>query len=423
MFVSRLLDTVCPPRLGRRFRWLLASSWTTNIGDGIAMAAGPLLVASQTDDARLVALAALLRGLPWLLFGLHAGAIADRLDRRTIVVVGNIVRVVVLALLCASLWTGVVSITLVLVVLFALGTAEVFVDNTAGTLTPMFVAKADLGIANSRLQAGFLTANQLVGPPVGAFLFAAGMAWPFVTQLVSVLLGVVLVARIGSTRDQVKADTGTRVRHDIVEGVRWLWRHAAIRTLALVILTFNITWGAAWSVLVLWALHRVGMGELGFGLLTTASALGGMVGTVSYGWLERRFDPATLMKVCLLLEVLMHAGLALTTVPWVALVIMFGFGVYAFVWLNVSQTVRQRAVPTEFQGRVGSVYLIAVFGGMVIGQGLGGVIAEEWGLAAPFWFAFVGSAITLALVWTRLARIAHAEEPTGEVPRPTASPH
>ena len=65
--------------------------------------------------------------------------------------------------------------------------------------------------------------------------------------------------------------------------------------------------------------------------------------------------------VCLLLGVLMHAGLALTTVPWVALAIMFGFGAYAFVWLNVSQTVRQRAVPTEFQGRVGSVYLIAVF--------------------------------------------------------------
>ena len=107
----------------------------------------------------------------------------------------------------------------------------------------------------------------------------------------------------------------------------------------------------------------------------------------------------------------MHLALALTTVPWLALLIMFGFGAYAFVWLNVSQVVRQRAVPMELQGRVGSVYLIFVFGGMVIGQGIGGVIAEQWGLAAPFWFAFVGSGITLALVWSRLSSIAHAEEP------------
>src|SRR5690606_33374096 len=119
---------------------------------------------------------------------------------------------------------------------------------------------------------------------------------------------------------------------DIVEGVRWLWRHAAIRTLALVIASFNITWGAAWSVLVLWSLNRVGVGEVGFGLLTTASAVGGILGTTAYGWLERRFDPATLMRPCLLLEVLMHGALALTTVPWVALALMFGFGLYSIIW-------------------------------------------------------------------------------------------
>ena len=72
------------------------------------------------------------------------------------------------------------------------------------------------------------------------------------------------------------------------------------------------------------------------------------------------------------------------------------------MWGTLSNAVRQRAVPTEFQGRVGSVYLVGLFGGLVIGQGLGGVIADQWGLAAPFWFAFVGSGLTLALVWLEL---------------------
>ena len=83
----RLVDTVAPARLGVGFRWLLASSWISNLGDGISIAAGPLLVASQTDDAFLVALAATVQWLPQLLFGLYAGALSDRLDRRLLVVI------------------------------------------------------------------------------------------------------------------------------------------------------------------------------------------------------------------------------------------------------------------------------------------------------------------------------------------------
>ena len=94
--MSRLVDAISPPRLGRSFRWMLASSWVSNIGDGISLAAGPLLVASETSDPLLVALAALLQRLPWLLFGLHAGVLADRVDRRLIVVTVDLARAAVL---------------------------------------------------------------------------------------------------------------------------------------------------------------------------------------------------------------------------------------------------------------------------------------------------------------------------------------
>ena len=84
--LSRLAELVAPARLGRSFRWLLASSWVTNLGDGITLAAGPLLVASQTHNPLAVAMAALLQRLPWLIFGLYAGVVADRLSRRAIVI-------------------------------------------------------------------------------------------------------------------------------------------------------------------------------------------------------------------------------------------------------------------------------------------------------------------------------------------------
>lgn len=409
--MSKLVEAVLPRRLGRSFRWLVASSWTSNLGDGIALAAGPLLVASQTDSAFLVALAAMLQRLPWLLFGLWAGALADRLDRRLVVIIANAVRALVIAVLCVFVGAGTVSITMVLTAMFLYGVAEVFADTTQQTLLPALVRPADLGTGNQRMQAGFLAANQLVGPPLGAFLFAAGMVWPFVVQVVCVALAVVLVARItapaGTSFTNVR-DSESHVRKDIAEGLRWVWRHAPVRTLCIVILVFNITWAAPWGVLVKYSLDHLHMSEVGYGLLTTATGLGGVVGVLSYGWLERHVNLATLIRVCLTLEVLTHGAFALTTTGWVAIALMFEFGVYVFVWGTLSTTIRQRAVPKEFQGRVASINMICVFGGLVLGQGIGGVIAEYWGLVAPWWFAFAGAGVTLVLVWRSLSHVAHA---------------
>lgn len=410
MLVTDLVETLLPSRLGHGFRWLVGSSWVTNLGDGMLIAAGPLLVASQTRNPILVSASMLALTVPWLLFGLLAGALADRLDRRLVIMTANAVRGVVLAGLCVAIVTDHVDITVVLVAMVAMGTAETFVDATAGTLTPMLVAKEDLGVANARLMAGMITGNQLVGPAVGALLFAAGMAWPFVLTVVCIAAGIALVARIGTPPGAVREQVDTHIRQDIADGVRWLLGNPPVRTLAIIIVVFNVTWAAPWAVLVLWALERVGIDEAGFGLLTTASALGSLLGTFAYGRLERAVPLAVLMRTVLLAEVLFHLAMALTTSPWAAYPLMFFFGAYAFVWGTLSQAVRQRAVPAELQGRVGSVYMICVMGGMLLGSLLGGLIAHGWGVAAPWWFAFVGSGVTLVLVWRSLGLIAHADE-------------
>jgi MFS family permease len=419
-------ELVAPRRMGRDFRWLLASSWTSNVGDGVALAAAPLLIASMTSSPLLVAAGAILQFLPWLLFGLHAGAIADRFDRRRLVMFANAARAVVLAGLCVFLVTGVANIWIVLAVAFLYGTAEVFVDTAGSTLLPMLVQPADLGIGNARLQAGYLVANQFAGPPLGAFLFAAGTAWPFLLEIVCVSLAVVLISRMARTPVPPRESAEPpRVHTDIAEGLRWLWRNPPVRMLVLIILLFNVTWAAPWGVLVLYATEHLHMGAVGFGALTTASAVGGLLATVSFGWLERHVSFATLMRVVLSLEVLMHLSFALTTTGWVALVIMFFFGAYAFVWGTISTTVRQRLVPAALQGRVASVNMVGVFGGMVIGQALGGVIAEIWGLTGPWWFAFAGAALTLVFVWKPISQIVSAkpavQAPTVQAPTDQAS--
>ncbi|WP_300614057.1 MFS transporter [Trebonia sp.] len=406
--MSRLADLVAPARLGRDFRWLLASSWVTNLGDGITLAAGPLLVASQTRNPLAVAMAAFLQRLPWLLFGLYAGVVADRRSRRAIVIATGLARVVILLLLIASILTRRVDTAVVLAALFLFGVNEAFGDTTTATLLPMLVGKRDLGMANSRALTGVVVWNQLAGPPVGAALFAAGRALPFVSETVCVLAGVLAISRVRLPVPGPAAPA--RVREDIREGWRWLWAHPAVRTLAITIFTFNVTFGAAWSVLVLYARERLGMSALGFGLITTAMAVGGLLGTASYGWLERRVRLGVIMRGGLIIETLTHLALALTRWAWFALIVFVIFGAHAFIWGTTSTSVRQRAVPAEFQGRVGSVYLTGMVGGIVIGSAIGGAVASAWGITAPFWFAFAGSAIILALIWRSLLHIAHSDE-------------
>ena len=116
------------------------------------------------------------------------------------------------------------------------------------------------------------------------------------------------------------------------------------------------------------------------------------------------------MRIGLIVETLTHLILAVTTNAAIAMVIFFAFGMHAFVWGTTSVTVRQRAVPIELQGRVGSVNTVGVYGGLVVGSALGGLLAQQFGVTAPFWFAFAGSALFLVAIWRELAHIAHADE-------------
>jgi predicted MFS family arabinose efflux permease len=396
-----------PARLGSSFRWLWASSTVNNAADGIVIAAGPLLVASQTRDPFLVALALLAEYLPALVFGIIGGTIADRVDRRRMVQLVNLGRAVVIAVLVATIVTATVSIAVVLAALFILGTAETFADSAASTLLPGLVRREDLGIANARMQGALLLTNQLLLPPIGAFLFAVGPAIPFAANAAGFVLGAVLISRV-VTRPPERATDSGGLRGEMVEGIRWLLHHPPMRTLALTILAFNVTYGAAWSVLVLYARERLGMDEVGFGLVTTAIAIGGVIGIVSYGSLERRFALGDIMRVGLMIETATHLVLAVARLPAVALLTFVVFGAHAFVWGTTSTVVRQRAVPDELLGRVGGVYRVALFGGIVVGTPIGGLLARTFEITTPFWFGFAGSAILVAALWRQFDHIAHS---------------
>jgi MFS family permease len=404
-----------PSGLGRDFRRLWSASAISNLGDGALLAAGPLLVASITPEPAAVAAAAFAGQLPWLLFALFSGALVDRLDRLMVLVVADAFRGAVLVALAFFVAVGNAPLWSVYVALFLLGSAETMADNAGGALLPAVVPKEHLGKANARFYATFTVGNQLAGPPIGAFLFATGRAIPLAFDAVSFLLAALIVSRIG--RRATVSTQRTSLRKEVAEGVRWLWNHAGVRTLAVAILVMNITFCAAFATWVLYARQRLGLSETEFGLLITAGAVGGLAGTPAYHWLEPRVGSLTLLRAGLVIETATHLVLWLTHNPWVAGATMLLFGVHAVVWGTVSTTARQLATPDPLLGRVTSVYLLASVGGAALGSLLGGVIAQRYGLTAPFAAAFVAMVVVTIVAWRPLRHVTRA---TGRADGPGA---
>src|SRR4051794_30647844 len=254
-------------RLGGNFVRLWTAGAVSNLGDGVVLAAMPLLAASLSRSPTVVALVAAAGSLPWLLFSLVGGAIADRTDRRRTMSIVDGMRFVAMAALGIALLTDAESIVLLVIVSFALGMAETVFDNASQAILPSLVRADALETANGRLEGAQIVTNQFVGPPLGAWLFGLAAAAPFFLDAGSFLFaaGLVLTLR-GSFRPE-RDVAATSMRADIAEGIRWLVRHRVLRTLAIALGIINFVGMAAMTVLVLYARDVLHLTNLQYGLL------------------------------------------------------------------------------------------------------------------------------------------------------------
>jgi MFS family permease len=390
-----------PARLGADFLKLWTASAVSSLGDGVTLVAGPLLVASLTHDPALVAGAAFVQSLPWLLFSLISGAFADRLDRQRLIVVVNAVRGAALGGLSVAVATGTVTIPLVYAVFFVLGSGETLAETASIARLPAIVPPARLAAANARLMATFTIGNQFVAKPLGAWLFVVAAASPFGLDALTFVAAMLLVAGMRAAPAEAAGPRGS-VRGDIAEGVRWLWSHRLLRSLALSMGVANIAFCGAFAVFVLYARRRLGLSDVGYGFLLTTFAVGGLLGTAAAGRLQKRFGATRVLRTGLVVEAVTHLTLALTRHPWVAAAVLVVFGVHTMVWGVIVTTLRQRLVPDRLLGRVTSVYALFDAGGATVGLFLGGVFAHALGITAPFWLAGAAMIVVIATAWTPL---------------------
>ena len=391
--------------LGAGFRTLWTASAVSTIGDGITLAAGPMLVASLTRDPAPIALAAFSQQLPWLLFGLVSGVYVDRLDRRNLIVAVDVARAACLGALAVAAALDRVTLPLIYAVFFALGTADTLAGTASGALLPAIVAKDRLAEANARLALTFNIGNQFMAKPLGAWLFALAVAAPFATDALTFAVAAALIATLRPVPMASRPTDGvarTRLRSDLTTGARWLARHRVLRTVSVSMGIGNIAFCAAFADFVLYAREHLGLTDLGYGLLLTTFAIGGTLGTLTIRRLTRRWPAATLLRAGLFIEALTHAALAATTHVWIAAAVLILFGVHTMVWGSLCSTLYQQRVPDELRGRVGSVRILFDLGGAALGTLIGGLIAQSVGLTSPFWGAAVIMLVVAGCAWKPL---------------------
>jgi MFS family permease len=398
-------------------------------GDGVTSTAGPLLAASITHDPLLVAGAAFAQQLPWLIFALLSGVLVDRLEPGRLMVTVDLLRAAAIGGLAASVLAGTAHLAALYGALFILGAGSTVSDTAALSLPPLLVGADDLVRANAGLQAVQLIGTDLVGPPLGAYLFVLAAGSPFAYDAATFVIGAALIASIRRRRKPADPVAGRKsLRREITEGIRWLLVHPGLRMLAAAICVMNIMLGSTLAILVLYVRARLGLGAAGYGILLACSAAGGVIGTVIVKRLLVRFGASLLLRTGLIIESASYVSLALTRRPWVAALTLVIWGVHNGIWNVVTVTLRQTAVPEELRGRVNSVYYTFSVGGFALGSLTGGLLARGFGLTAPFWVAGAAVAV-VAILALRLftpgrlateaaASASHAGKSTRSAPQP-----
>ena len=391
-------------RKTNRDYWLLWSgSGLSNLGDGIRLTALPLLAATLTRDPLAVSGVLAATTAPWIVFGPIGGSLVDRIDRKLLMTVGQAARGVVVAVLAVLVAAESVTMTHLYITGAVIGLGEILVDTSSQAAIPQLAGGMELEKANSRLIAAELVLNDLVGGPLGAFLFAAVAFLPFGVNAGTFLVGGLLIALIRTPMQDARDPRQQNMRSDIVEGLRFVWHHEFFRGLAIVVAIANFSIGAGGSILVLLAIEELGTTEAQYGLMVGVGAAGGLVGALVASRVALRIGRRWSMTIGT--AVLALGQLLLATAPdgiWATAGLALGlFGGSLFT--VVARTLRQALTPDRLLGRVVASFRLVGIGALPIGALLGGWVARATGLRTPYFVSSILIALA-AVLEHRVAR-------------------
>lgn len=385
-----------PTSLGRSFNGLWFATGAANLGDGMALFVLPLLALAVGASAGGVAAVTTALTLAWPVFGLHAGWIVDRMDRRSLLAGANALRAVVLAGVTALYLGGELSLPAILAAAGLLGLAETLVDTALTSTVPLVVGAGSRTRANGRIEATVNVTNRLAGPPLAGLLAGATLALATGAGAALYVLAVAGIAAMTLRRRPVQAGS-PHVTTGLVAGLRFMWSQPIVRALTLFTAAMNVVWAAGLTLLVVYAVSPgpLGLSPAQYGVMLTAMAVGGLVAAVAVEPLRRRVGVTALLVADCVGTALLVAPVALGAGAWTVAAGAVVAGAGSSIWRILAATIRQNLSPGELLGRVYAASRVISRGVVPAGAALAGLGAEVWDVRTVFAAATVLAVVVL----------------------------
>lgn len=390
----------------RDFRYWFGSRTVSAVGTEAGAVALPVLVYAQTGSAVLTGLLAALRVVPYLAFGLFAGAVADRFRRRPMMVGSDIVAGLAILSVPLVFLTGQLTVAVTLAATFVVWLAFVWFDAAAWGSLVRIVPRDRLPEANSVVWSAGITAGIAAPAVAGVLAIATHPTVVLAVNAACYLASALLILRIRSDLDPEaavaeSADTKLAIVNDLMEGLRFIRRTREIWVLTVAAIGLTLAGGAVLGLLVVHADQVIGfhVGDPRIGLLFTAGAIGALLASWLLPLASRLLGAGPLAGIALtcfvpsLIALAFSRGFVTAFVAW-----LVWHATYTLAIIN-GITVRQQLTPDEFQGRVNTAARMIALGGTPVGAVLGGLLAEVVGTQVTYLLAAVPVAVAAVYVW------------------------
>jgi MFS family permease len=386
----------------RDFRLLWGGETISEFGSQVSLLAIPLL-AVRTLHATPFQMGLLTAAstAAFLIVGLPAGVWIDRTRRRWVMIAADLGRVVTIGSVPVAYVAGWLTLAQLFVVTLVSGILTVFFDVAYQSYLPTLVGREHLVEGNAKLT-GSAQVAAVAGPSIaGGLVQAVGSSAAVLVDSFSFLAsaGAVAAIRAPEPAPEVPESGHPKLRHDIAEGLRFVFGNTLLRAIAATTATSNFFSGVAAAVEVVFLVREVHATPGVIGLLFTMGGVGGVLGAFAAGPLARRFGGARATVIGILGNV---GGLLVPLTMPGPLLVLFGAGLFfvsfSAVVYNVNQvSFRQRLCPDRLLGRMNASMRFVVWGVLPLGGVLGGVLGSLFGLRPTLWVGYVGEA--LACIW------------------------
>ncbi len=386
-----------PARLGRDFGKLWTASAFSNLADGIGRTAVPLTATTLTSDPVAIAAIGALAFVPWLVFGVPAGMIVDRFDRRVVMAGANTLRAGVALWLAILAATGGLTMPALLIGILVFGLGETLFDNATIAAVPAVVRRDQLDRANGWMQTAQITIDSFVASPIAGVLFAISLALPLWTGAIGYLAPIVLalllplsaaraLSRGADTTDAPDIAPGVIAepvaapvappRTSLRDALRFLLGHRYLRTMVVFTSVIGSCLAFAQAPIILFFLDTMAVPAYGIGFVTAGIGIGALGGSLVASRLVARLGRGTVMFTATLMSGAMLLATGLAPEVWTAVA---AYAVSAFavaIWNVPWGSLRQQIVPSDVFGRVLGVIRSLTWGMFPVATLLGGWVAR-----------------------------------------------